>query len=95
MEFILISQINIYSMINIKTYENFGNDVTFTDLYKAAKNNGQLLEGDERGFDVKYEHGHISLVPTSDGRVDVTWWSGGDSQDSDVYDIETAMEFVK
>ena len=70
-------------------------NLTFIDLYKVAKDKYKnKVEGDEKAFSFSYPHGEIDMYPTRDGRVEITWWSGGDTEDTDYYSLEDAYKII-
>jgi len=69
--------------------------LSFLDLYNTAKSKyGRKVEGDERAFEFPSKNGTIDMYPTQDGRVEVTWWVGGDSTDTDYYSMEDAYNMI-
>lgn len=81
------------SIIADELRRELNKSMNFDNVYRAAKDI-KGFKGDEQGFEIPYEHGEISMSPTKDGRVDITWWSGGDSQDTDIYEIGKSLRIV-
>jgi hypothetical protein len=84
----------------IKTFEQFINEAykgvneskSFDDVYKAAKK-VKGFKGSKKGFEVPYKYGTVDMYPSGD-RVDITWTSGGSTQDSDTYEISKALTII-
>jgi hypothetical protein len=79
----------------LKKYnESIDEKVSFYDLCNFSKEIDGF-KGDEFGFEVPYEYGTMTINKVSDYKSDVTWWSGGDSQDTDVYDNTVILNMLR
>jgi len=72
--------------------EEVTESLTFDDVYKAAKK-VKGFKGSKKGFEVPYKYGTIDMYPEN-SKVDITWTSGGSTQDSDTYDISKALKII-
>ena len=84
-------------MKHIETFESFLNEeitesLTFDDVYKAAKKI-KGFKGSKEGFEVPYKYGTVDMYPQN-GKVDISWTSGGSTQDNDIYDISKALAII-
>ena len=77
-----------------KFNESIDEKVSFYDLCNFSKEIDGF-KGDEFGFEVPYEYGTMTINKVSDYKSDVTWWSGGDSQDTDVYDNTVILNMLR
>ena len=69
------------------------NPVTFNDLYNFAKKI-KGFKGERDGFQIPYKYGSMSIDKISDNESDVTWWSGGDPQDTDTYNNSKILDML-
>jgi len=77
-----------------KFNESIDEKVSFYELCNFSKEIDGF-KGDESGFEVPYEYGTMTINKVSDYKSDVTWWSGGDSQDTDVYDNTLILNMLR
>jgi hypothetical protein len=82
---------------HVQTFERFLNESTMS-VYQTAISYGLNPEGTESNFVIKRTgpsatkaQDEIHFRKESNGKWDVSWWSGGDSNDSDTYTEKEVM----
>ena len=73
------------------------NEDKYTELVKLAKKSKGFKSRGKGGFTVKTATGtmEVDKIYYDDKKLDVTWVSGGTTQDTDAYKIEQVISMIK
>jgi len=82
-------------MQHIKSFDLITEGAQYKDLYKEAKKlfKGKV-KGNSKAFSIPYEYGTANIYDGRGGKADVSWESGGSTQDTESMPYEEVIKMI-